>query len=42
MATRTTEFEKELRWKLCQKYGVTKTVAEKVGRSTSTVSHYVR
>lgn len=42
MATRTTEIEKELMWKLYQKYGVIKTVAEKVGRSTSTVSRYVR
>ena len=42
MATRTTEIEKELMWKLYQQYGVMKTVAEKVGRSTSTVSRYVR
>lgn len=42
MATRTTEIEKELMWKLYQKYGVIKIVAEKVGRSTSTVSRYVR
>lgn len=42
MATRTTEIEKELMWKLYQRYGVIKTVAEKVGRSTSTVSRYVR
>ena len=32
MATRTTEIEKELMWKLYQKYGVIKTVAEKVGQ----------
>ena len=42
MTTRTTEFEKELIRKLYQKYGVIKTVAEKVGRSTNTVSRYVR
>ena len=41
MAARVTEVEKELMWKLYQKYGVIKTVAEKVGRSTSTVSRYV-
>ena len=31
-----------LMWKLYQKYGLIKTVAKKVGRSTSTVSRYVR
>ena len=42
MAARTTEIENELIWKLYQKYGVIKTVAEKAGRSTSTVSRYVK
>lgn len=42
MANRVTEVEKELMWKLYQKYGIIKAVAKKVGRSTSTVSRYVR
>ena len=41
MAARVTEVEKELMWKLYQKYGVFKIVAEKVGRSANTVSRYV-
>ena len=41
MSARVTEIEKELMWKLYQNYGVIKTVAEKVGRSTGTVSRYV-
>ena len=42
MATRTTEFEKELMWNFYQQNDVIKAVAEKVGRNTSTVSRYVR
>lgn len=41
MSTRVTQVEKELMWKLYQKLGVIKIVAEKVGRSPSTVSRYI-
>ncbi|WP_458406782.1 hypothetical protein [Anaerotignum sp.] len=42
MATRVSQAEKELMWKLYQKYGVIKVVAEKLNRNSSTVSRYVR
>lgn len=41
MAARVTEVEKELMWKLYQKCGSIKDVAQMVGRSRSTVSRYV-
>lgn len=41
MAARVTAVEKELMWKLYQKLGVIKDVADIVGRSRSTVSRYV-
>lgn len=41
MAARVTQVEKELMWKLYQKYGIINIVAEKIGRSTITVSRYV-
>lgn len=41
MSTRVTQVEKELMWKLYQKYGTFKAVAEKMGRSAGTVSRYV-
>ena len=42
MATHVSQAEKELMWKLYQKYGVFKVVANKLNRSPSTVSRYVR
>ena len=41
MATRVTQAEKELMWKLYQKYGSIKDVAKIVNRCTGTVSRYV-
>ena len=41
MAARVTEAEKELMWKLYQKYGCIETVAKKVNRCRGTVSRYV-
>ena len=41
MAARVTQVEKELMWKLYQKYGSMKEVAKKVKRDRSTVSRYV-
>ena len=42
MASRVSQAEKELMWKLYQKYGTFKAVAEKLGRGRDTVSRYVR
>lgn len=42
MATQVTQAEKELMWKLYQKYGTFKAVAKKLGRGSNTVSRYVR
>lgn len=42
MAARVTQVEKELMWKLYQKYGSCKEVAKIVRRHSSTVSRYVR
>ena len=42
MSTRVTQVEKELMWKLYQKYGTFKAVAQRMGRSAGTVSRYVR
>lgn len=41
MSTRVTQVEKELMWKLYQKYGTFKAVAQRMGRSAGTVSRYV-
>lgn len=41
MSTRVTQVEKELMWKLYQKYGTFKAVAQRMGRSAGTVSHHV-
>ena len=41
MAVRVTEAEKELMWRLYQKLGTFKAVAQKIGRSPDTVSRYV-
>ena len=41
MATRVTPREKDVIYQLYQKYGSIKTVAQKTGRCTSTVSKYV-
>lgn len=41
MAARVTQAEKELMWKLYQKYGSFKDVAKIVKRHSSTVSRYV-
>lgn len=41
MSVRVTQVEKELMWKLYQKYGTFKAVAQKMGRSTGTVSRHV-
>ena len=41
MATRVTQVEKELMWRLYQKLGSYKKVAEKVNRSPDTVSRHV-
>lgn len=42
MSTRVTQVEKELMWKLYQKYGTFKAVAQRMGRSAGTVFRYVR
>lgn len=42
MASRVSQAEKELMWKLYQKYGTFKAVAEKLGRGRDTVSRHVR
>ena len=42
MATRVSQAEKEVMWKLYQMYGVIKIVAQKLNRDPSTVSRYVR
>ena len=42
MSTRVTQVEKELMWKLYQKYGTFKAVAQRMGRSAGTVSRHVR
>ena len=42
MSARVSQAEKELMWKLYQKYGTFKAVAEKLGRGRDTVSRYVR
>jgi|Go1ome_4_1110791.scaffolds.fasta_scaffold15489_6 predicted transcriptional regulator len=41
MATRVTQVEKDLMWKLYQKSGSFKEVARIMGRSCGTVSRYV-
>lgn len=41
MAARVTQVEKELMWKLYQKYGSIKEVAKITNRCRSTVSRYV-
>ena len=41
MSTRVTQVEKELMWKLYQKYGTFKAVAQRMGRSAGTFSRYV-
>ena len=41
MAARVTQVEKELMWKLYQKYGTFTAVAKKLNRNASTVSRYV-
>ncbi len=41
MATRVTEVEKELMWRLYQKLGSYQAVADKMGRGKSTVARYV-
>ena len=38
MSTRVTQVEKELMWKLYQKYGTFKAVAQRMGRGAGTVS----
>ena len=42
MAAYVSQAEKELMWKLYQKYGTYKAVAEKLNRYPSTVSRHVR
>jgi predicted transcriptional regulator len=42
MAKKVTETEKERMWKLYQKHGTYKKVAEIMHRNSSTVSRYVR
>ena len=42
MAAYVSQAEKELMWKLYQKYGTFKAVADKLNRNPSTVSHHVR
>lgn len=42
MATRVTEVEKELMWRLYQKLGSYKAVAKKVNRSPDTVARHVQ
>ena len=41
MSARVSQEEKELMWKLYQKYGTFKAVADKLGRGRDTVSRYV-
>ena len=41
MSTHVTQVEKELMWKLYQKYGTFKAVAQRMGRSAGTVSRHV-
>lgn len=41
MATRVSQAEKELMWHLYKKHGVIQIVADKMGRSRSTVSRYI-
>lgn len=41
MSARVSQAEKELMWKLYQKYGTFKAVADKLGRGRDTVSRYV-
>lgn len=41
MSARVSQAEKKLMWKLYQKCGTYKAVAEKMGRSPDTVSRYV-
>lgn len=42
MATYVSQAEKELMWKLYQKYGTYKAVADKLNRNPGTVSRHVR
>ena len=42
MSARVSQAEKELMWKLYQKYGTFKAVADKLGRGRDTVSRHVR
>ena len=42
MANYVSAAERELMWKLYQKYGTFKAVAEKLNRNRSTVSRHVR
>ena len=42
MAAYVSQAEKELMWKLYQKYGTYKAVADKLNRSPGTVSRHVR
>ena len=42
MAAYVSQAEKELMWKLYQKYGTYKAVAEKLNRDRGTVSRHVR
>lgn len=42
MATYVSAAERELMWKLYQKYGTFKAVAEKLNRDPGTVSRHVR
>ncbi len=42
MAAYVSQAEKELMWKLYQKYGTYKAVADKLNRNPSTVSRHVR
>ena len=41
MSTHVSQAEKELMWKLYQKYGTFKAVADKLGRGRDTVSKHV-
>ena len=41
MSARVSQAEKELMWKLYQKYGTFKAVADKLGRGRDTVSRHV-
>lgn len=42
MSARVSQAEKELMWKLYQKYGTFKAVADKLNRGRDTVSRHVR